>query len=73
MYGDRRSPKDTPMTASPDVTSKALRKAVAGQVRAEFFARPGATVAQYRGTANVYVNRKHKANRNACRNFRAEY
>lgn len=61
------------MQTQANDSGKAIRKAVAGQAREAFFARPGATLALYRGTANVYSNRKHKANRNACRNFRAEY
>ena len=58
---------------TPFETQKAIRKAVAGSFREDFFNRPGATLAQYRGTANTFVNRKHKANRDACRgNFRME-
>ena len=45
-----------------------ISKSLAGQDRANYFAQPGATVNGWRGTHLVQTNRKHHANRHACRN-----
>ena len=51
---------------------KRSQKAAAGLDRKDYFSRPGATLAAWRGVHTCTPNGKAKANKNACRS-RADY
>lgn len=58
------------MARKNDNTDRILRdsRAQAGIERDEYFKRPGATVAGWRGgRSNVYTDRKKQASKKACR------
>jgi hypothetical protein len=60
------------MTAAQIRATQNAIKANAASRREAHFAQPGATATEWRGIANVHQNRKHEAQRKACRDRRYE-
>ena len=61
------------MARSNNTERLRARRAQAGIDRAEYFERPGATAADWRGGKHmVQTDRRKEADRKACRNFETE-
>lgn len=54
------------LTRAHVVALEALKRD-AGLQREEFFSKPGADLAQWRGTGNTHKDKRREANRKACR------